>query len=83
MALERSLRPAFDVNWRPTLLGAAALSAVLLPGLLRLETRREVYPGGLFAGLVAGGLTDRYDNAMSNGLRVRLLNRFASGGSRR
>ncbi|WP_178915698.1 hypothetical protein [Natronomonas gomsonensis] len=68
MARERSLRPSFDVNWRPTLLGAATLLAVLLPGLLRLEIRREVYLGGLLAGFVAGVLTDRYGNAMSNGL---------------
>lgn len=60
--------PSFEVNWRPTLVGAAVQFAVIIVPMVRLEITREIVLGGLIGGAVAGALTDRYGNVMSNGL---------------
>ena len=60
--------PTFNVNWKPTLLGAAVQFAVIIVPMVRLEISPVIVLGGLLGGAVAGVLTGRYGNVMNNGL---------------
>lgn len=61
-------RPSFDVDATPVVAGAVVQFAVVILPMLHLRATLPVFLGGIAAGVVAGGLTGRYGNAMNNGL---------------